>query len=170
MAGFDAGGVVETLDYAFDTCKGEHEGSCWRGSEKEPRPAKCTVFVPGCHGTVKEPTDRQIAAYLAAVQKLVKDFRGQMPDAMIAGSADVGDMLNAVGDLDAEVAVKFNEQMAAIVAALCSGEPSKGDILKLPPRIRGKFMTWLQGEVMNPEAASGGGRQQAKTRLSVAAG
>jgi hypothetical protein len=29
--------------------------------------------VPGCHGVVAEPTDRQIADYLAGIKKLVKD-------------------------------------------------------------------------------------------------
>ena len=170
MAGFDAGGVVEALDYAFDTCKKEHDGPCWRGPESGSRPAKCTVFVPGCHGVITEPNDKQIAAYLAGVQKLVRDFRGKLPDAMIAGSGDVGAMLTAVEALDPKVAVKFNEELAALAAALCSGEPTKDDILGLPPRVRGKFLAWLGGEVMNPEAASGGGSAQMRTLRSAAAG
>ena len=145
MAGFDAGNVVEPLDYTL-----------------KPHVDKS--------GTVKEPTDQQIAAYLAGVQKLVRDFRGKLPDAMIAGGGDVGAMLTAVEDMDPEVAVKFNEELAALAAALCSGEPSQEDILAVPPRIRGKFMVWLQGEVMNPEAAAGGGSGQARTLRSVAAG
>ena len=47
--------------------------------------------------------------------------------------------------------------MAGIAAGLCSGEPSKDDILRLPPRIRAMFLAWLQREVMSPEAAPGGG-------------
>ena len=170
MAGFDAASVVEALDYAFDSCKGDHEGSCWRGSETEPRPAKCTVFVPGCHGVVAEPTDRQIAGYLSGIKKLVKDYQGQLPDNLVTGEADAAALTDAAEELDPEVVVRLHGDVAGLFAGLCSGEPSREDILRLPPRIRAFFYRWLQQEVMSPEAAPGGGRTQVKTLRSVAAG
>lgn len=148
MAGFSADAVVEPLDYDFRT--------------KDNPDAR--------HGVIREPDDKQIAAYLAGVKKLVRDFRGQLPDEMIAGSTDTAAMLSAVEDLDADVAVKFNGEMAGLFAGLCSGEPSKDDILGLPPRVRAMFFRWLQQEVMAPEAAPGGGSAQVKTLRSVAAG
>jgi hypothetical protein len=146
MAGFDASAVVEPLDYKFE------------------------AFVPGCNGTIREPSDRQIADFLAGIKKLIKDYRGQLPDEMLAGSTDVSAMLSAVEDLDADLTLKFNDDMAALFADLCSGQPSKDDILKLPPRVRAMFLAWVQREVMSPEAAPGGGKPQARPLRSVAAG
>lgn len=148
MAGFSAESVVEPLDYDFRT-------------KDDP---------DAVHGTVKEPTDKQIAAYLSGVKRLVKEFRGKLPDEMIAGSTDIAAMLSAVEDLDEDLTLKFNDGMADLFAGLCSGEPSKADILGLPPRIRAVFFNWLQREVMSPEAAPGGGKAQVKNLRSVAAG
>ena len=148
MAGFNAETVVEALDYDFRT-------------KADP---------DAIHGVVREPTDKQIAAYLSGVKKLVRDFRGQLPDAMLAGSTDVAAMLDAVEELDDEITVRFNEEMAGLASALCSGEPSTDDIIRLPPRIRAMFLAWLQREVMSPEAVPGGGKAQVKNLRSVAAG
>lgn len=145
MAGFDASGVVEPLDYSL-----------------RPHVDKA--------GTIREPNDRQIADFLSGVKSLVKKYRGQLPDDMIAGSANVSAMLSAMEDLDTEVTVAFNADMAALYADLCSGEPSKDDIMRLPPRIRAMFLAWVQKEVMSPEAAPGGGKAQVRTLRSAAAG
>lgn len=171
MPAFNAASVVEPLDYAFDTCDGQHEGSCWRGSEKEPRPAKCTVFVPGCHGTVREPNDRQVADYLAGYQKLLREYRGQLPDAIVAGgNPDISAVMDAAAELDPEIILRLNTDVAALIAALCSNEPSKDDILGLPPRIRAMFCGWVQKEAMSPEAVKPAGSGQARNLRSVAAG
>lgn len=146
MAGFDAANVVEPLDYTL-----------------RPHVDKS--------GTIREPNDRQIADYLAGYQKLVKDYRGQLPDELVAGgNPDIGAVLDAAADLDTEIVVRLNAEVAALVSALCSGDPSKDDILGLPPRIRGMFLAWVQKEVMSPEAAPGGGNAQGRTLRSVAAG
>lgn len=146
MAGFNAAAVVEPLEYTL-----------------RPHVDKA--------GIIREPTDRQIADYLAGFKKLIKDFRGQMPDGLVAGgTSDIAAILTAVEDLDPEVILKFNAETAALFADLCSGDPSKDDILALPPRIRAMFLAWVQREVMSPEAAPGGGSGQVKTLRSVAAG
>lgn len=146
MAGFDAAHVVEPLDYTL-----------------RPHVDKA--------GTIREPTDRQIADYLAGYQRMLKEYREQLPDTLVAGgSPDISAVLDAAAELDPEIVLKLNADVAALVAALCSGDPSKDDILGLPPRIRGMFLAWVQKEVMSPEAAPGGGSSQARTLRSVAAG
>lgn len=146
MAGFDAGTVVEPLDYTF-----------------EP-------YVPGCKGSVKEPDDKQIAGYMAGTRQMISDFRGRLPDEVLGGGGGITAVLDAVETLDVGVLTDFTEAMAEVAAALCSGRPSKEDILGLPPRRRAHFYAWLQREVMSPEAAPGGGKSQVKNLRSVAAG
>ena len=122
-------------------------------------------------GTIREPNDRQIADYLGGYQQLVKEYRGQLPDELVAGgNPDVGAVLDAATDLDTEIVLKLNADIASLTAALCSGDPSKDDILGLPPRIRAMFCAWVQKEVMSPEAVPGGGKAQVKNLRSVAAG
>jgi hypothetical protein len=146
MAGFDAGNVVEPLDYSL-----------------RPHVDKA--------GTIREPNDRQIADYLAGYQQMIRDYRGQLPDELVAGgNPDIGAVLDAATELDTELVLKLNAEVAALVAALCSNDPSKDDILGLPPRIRGMFCAWVQKEVMSPEAVPGGGKAQVRTLRSAAAG
>jgi hypothetical protein len=146
MAGFNAAAVVEALDYTF-----------------EP-------YAPGCTGSVREPDDKQIADYMAATRQMVNDFRGRLPDELIGGATTITSVLDGVENLDVTVMAEFTGAMAEVAAALCSGTPSKEDILKLPPRRRAHFYAWLQREVMSPEAAPGGGKSQVKNLRSVAAG
>lgn len=145
MAGFDANAVVEPLDYTL-----------------RPHVDKA--------GTIREPNDRQIADYLAGYQQMIRDYRGQLPDELVAGSPDIGAVLDATTELDTEIVLKLNAEVAALVAGLCSNDPSKDDILGLPPRIRGMFCAWVQKEVMSPEAAPGAGKAQVRTLRSAAAG
>lgn len=148
MAGFNAGTVVEALDYDFRT-------------KADP---------DAIHGTVREPTDRQIAEYMAGIKKLVRDYQGKLPEGLVTGTADAASLTDAAEDLDPEVVIGLHGDVATLFAALCSNEPSREDILRLAPRIRAHFYGWLQREVMNPEAAPGGGSSQARTLRSVAAG
>jgi hypothetical protein len=146
MAGFDSGTVVEPLDYTFE------------------------AHIKGCKGTVPEPTDQQLADYLAGLKKLVREYQGQLPDGLISGTTDVGDLMSAVDDLEPDIIVKFHDGIAGLFAGLCSGNPDKATILKLPIRIRSIFYAWLQQEVMSPEAAPGGGNAQVVTMPRAAAG
>jgi hypothetical protein len=133
MAKFDASKVVEPLDY-----------------DLRPHYDK--------YGTIAEPRDQQIADYISDVKKLVKNIKEKLPDGMdVAGTADVTELFNAVDDLDPEVVMEFHREMAGVFSALCSGTPSKEDILAIPIRIRVMFYGWIQQEVMSPEAVSGGG-------------
>lgn len=147
MAGFNAETVVEPLEYDFRT-------------RENPK---------GRHGIVREPTDRLIAEYLSGVKELAKKLKGDLPAAITAGGdIDVGLMLQSIDDLDPEVVVDFHANMAGLFSKLCSGEPTKEDILAVPIRIRVMFYAWLQREVMSPEAAPGGGSNV--TKLPARAG
>ena len=147
MTGFNAATVVEPLDYDFRT----------------------KDYPNAVHGVVKEPNDQQIAEYMAGVKELVKGIREKLPTAMTDGSdVDIQELFMAVDDLDPAVVVKFHADMAGVIAKLCSGQPSKQDILDLPIRMRVMFYAWLQREVMSPEAAPGGGSNV--TKLPARAG
>jgi hypothetical protein len=143
MAAFNAGTVVEALDWTF-----------------EP-------FV-SAKGVIREPTDEQIAAYLTAVKALGQEIREKVPDA--PEGSDPADLMAALDNLDLDSVAALTGKMAATVSALCSGDPSTDTILALPPRRRTMFYGWLQAEVMSPEAAPGGGSAQVRTLRSAAAG
>ena len=144
MPAFDSGSVVEALDWSFK------------------------AHVKGASGTVREPNDRQIADYLANMKKFVASAKGKIPDDVNAD--DPAELIAAMEELNPDVTVQLHEELAGIYAALCSGEPSKELLLKLPPRIRTVFYGWLQQEVMSPEVVSGGGNAQVQTLRSAAAG
>jgi hypothetical protein len=146
MGGFNAGTVVEPLDYDFRT-------------KDAPN---------AIHGVIKEPTDRQIADYMSGIKKLTTELKADLPASLTTAGADIADLFNAVDDLDPEFIIKFHEAMAGLFAQLCSGDPSQKDILALPIRIRVMFYGWLQQEVMSPEAAPGGGSNV--TKLPARAG
>jgi hypothetical protein len=136
VTGFNAATVVTPLDYDFRT-------------PDNPK---------GKYGVVKEPTDRQIADYMTGIKTLTKDLKEKLPDAFTTGGdVEITALFMAVDDLDPEVVIAFHQGMAGLFAELCSGEPSKADILEVPIRIRVMFYAWLQREVMSPEAAPGGG-------------
>lgn len=146
MGGFNAATVVEPLDYDFRT--------------KESPNAR--------HGVVKEPTDRQIADYMSGIKELTKSLKADLPEGLTDKDADLNDLFGAVDDLDPEVVIHFHQNMAGLFSQLCSGDPSKDDILAVPIRIRVMFYAWLQREVMSPEAAPGGGSNV--TKLPARAG
>lgn len=148
MPAFNAATVVEPLDYDFRT--------------------KDTPKAP--HGTIREPTDRQLADYLSGIKKLLAKFKDQLPESLISGDVNPVDLMNAMDDLDPEVVVEFHSDMAGLFAELCSGSPSKAEILGLPIRLRSMFYGWLQQEVMSPEAAPGAGSGQVVTMPRAAAG
>jgi hypothetical protein len=145
VAAFDSGTVVESLDYSFE----KHLGK-------------------GHKGTVREPSDRQIADYMAALKKLIESYREKIPTD--ADTSNPAELVMALDQLDPEQVINFNEQMAGLYAALCSGEPSREELLKLPLRIRTVFYGWLQQEVMSPEAVPAGGNSPVTTLRSAAAG
>jgi len=144
MAGFDAGSVVEPLNYTF-----------------EPH-------VKGAAGTIREPTDAQLQEFYQGIKTMLADFKGKLPEGADSIS-DPTELMGIIEDLDFEVIAAITDRVAGIYSGLCSDHPSKAQILKLPPRIRNVFFGWLQQEVMSPEVVGGGGNAQVLTLPPAAA-
>lgn len=132
MPKFDAATVVDPLDFTF-----------------KPH--------VNAEGTIREPSDDQIQKFLDAYKELTRELRGQIPEDI--DPTDIMAMMDAMDNLPPDILVESSTKMAEICSKLCSGFPSVEQILALPPRIRNPFYAWLQGEVLNPEAATGGGEQ-----------
>jgi hypothetical protein len=143
LPAFSAESVVEALDYSF-------------------------LPYTDARGTIREPTDQQIAAFLTGVKKVVKESEDKLPSGV--DPADPSSVMAALDDLDPEDMVSLMGKMAALYADLCSGDPSKAQILALPMRVRQQFFTWLQTEVMSPEAGPGAGKAQARPQMRAVAG
>ena len=142
MAGFEAQGVVEALDWDFNP------------------------YV-AARGTIPEPTDNQIAAFLTGVKATIKEVEADLPDGITEN--DPVALLAMMEDLDPAKTIEQIGKMAEIYSALCSGTPTVEQIMALPMRVRNIFFAWLQAEVMSPEAASPGGNGQV-TKLPTARG
>jgi len=143
MAGFVADGVVEALDFDFKP------------------------YVKAS-GTIPEPTDKQIAEFLKALKALAQEVQKDLPSDIDMN--DPASLLGALDDLDPEVMEKLTGKMGGIYAALCTNTPTEEHIIGLPPRIRTIFYSWLQQEVMNPEAVTGGGNAQVTNLRGARAG
>lgn len=136
MPTFDAGDVVESLDWDFTKTK--------------------IASLKTAKGTIPEPTDAAIGRFLDGLKKLYeesqKSLTADMPE-----NATPEQMLDALASLTGDVFVKFMSDTAGLFAGLCSNKPSAEQLLALPMRVRVKFYAWIQNEVVNPEAVTGGG-------------
>jgi len=137
LAAFSAESVAEELGYTFTYKVGDK-------------------VIPGPSGVIDEPTDRQIAKFLTGVKKVVKESEDKLPST--ADPANPASVTDALDDLNPEDVVSLMGKMAQLYADLCSGSPSKAEILALPMRRRQAFYAWLQQEVMSPEALGERGR------------
>ena len=82
--------------------------------------------------------------------------------------ADPEAMLKAVDDLEPDKFVEVMTDLADMHSKLCSGKPSRAQILAVPIRRRFALYAYLQGEVMSPEAVpAAGGPQQNGLRLAA---
>jgi hypothetical protein len=149
LAAFSAESVAEELGYTFTYKVGDK-------------------VIPGPSGVIDEPTDRQIAKFLTGVKKVVKESEDKLPST--ADPANPASVTDALDDLNPEDVVSLMGKMAQLYADLCSGSPSKAEILALPMRRRQAFYAWLQQEVMSPEAGPGAGRARPSSPLRAVAG
>lgn len=143
MPAFSAESVVEALDFSFKP-------------------------YTDAAGTIREPSDKQIASFLTGIKRVVKESEDKLPTTVDA--ADPASVMDALDDLDPEDVVSMMGKMAGLYADLCSGDPSKTQILALPMRVRQQFFQWLQTEVMSPEVGPGAGRTPVRPALRAAAG
>jgi len=143
MGGFNAGALVEALDFDFNP------------------------YVDA-KGTITEPTDGQIATFLNDLQATVERIKHRLPDGV--DTDDPAEVIAAIDGLDASAITDTHQELAGVFAALCSGNPSRELLLRVPMRVRSIFYGWLQQEVMSPEAVPGAGSAQVMTLRRAAAG
>jgi hypothetical protein len=151
MPTFDAGEVVESLDWDFTS------------------PKIGVAALRKAKGTIPEPTDAAIGRFLDGLKKLYTESQKELT-AELPEDATPDQMLDALSQLTGESFVKFMADTAELFAELCSNKPDKEQLLLLPLRVRVKFFAWVQQEVVNPEAGTGGGTAAVVKLSSAAAG
>lgn len=144
MPSFNAGSLVEALDYTFQPF---HQDS----------------------GTVPEPSDKQIGDFLSGLKGLFSEAGGLAQLAEVDQS-DPAAMLDALNSLDGEDFVNLMASMCDVFAALCSNKPSAATLKKVPVRPRRLFFEWIQQEVLSPEAAPAAGTPPVPIRQVAAGG
>jgi hypothetical protein len=146
MPSFDAGEVLESLDWDFT-----------RAGVK-------------AKGVVPEPSDHLIGAFLDGLKKLYTDAKASGLDLDLPEGATPEQMMDALNQVTVEKFEQFMAKTAELFADLCSGKPSKEQLLALPLRVRVKFYGWVQAEVVRPEAGTGAGNVVEISPRSAAAG
>lgn len=144
MPKFDAGSVVERLEFTFEPF---HDA----------------------RGIVPEPNDRQIADFLSGMKDVIKSAEGLAK----LGDVDPNDpqaMLDAMNSLDGDDYVTVMQQMCALFSKLCSGMPSAETLIQVPLRPRRLFFEWIQQEVLTPEAGPAAGTQPVPIRPQAVGG
>lgn len=133
MAGFDAGALVEPLDYDFKP------------------------FCPEIKGTVPEPSDKLIEAFLTKLKEIMSEASKEFESAEGMTDEDPEAFLEALSSLDPKMVTGTIAKMARAYAALCSNQPSYAELMKAPMRVRILFFRWVQQEIFSPEAKTGAG-------------
>jgi hypothetical protein len=145
MPKFDAGQLAESLEFDF------------RGAGVD------------AHGTIPEPSDKQIGTYLDEVATAFKKI-GEVAGLANLNTGDPQAMLAALEKIDATQFVAVLDDISKAAAKLCGGTPSLVQIRALPLRVRQHFFRYLQEEIVRPEAAPGAGNVVAITQPRAAAG
>lgn len=127
MSSFDAGNIVEPLDYDF------------------------TKFG-GRKAEIPEPDEELVIEMYAEMDALTKEVAASFVELPENPSAQ--DLVGALNLVTMSEAYKpMLEGMTKIYAKLCSGSPSEDELKQLPPRIRGLFFQWM-AQQMRPELSA----------------
>jgi len=147
MPTFDASTVVEALDWDFHAAGVKAKG------------------------TIPEPSDAAIGKFLDDVKTLYTKAQGSgLAIEIDRAELTPSQMLDALSSVTGEAYVTFMADLAEIFAELCSGKPTKANLLALPMRVRVKFYAWVQEEVVSPEAGTGAGTVALRSVPPAAAG
>jgi hypothetical protein len=111
---------------------------------------------------IPEPSDRQIGEFIKGLKTLMSSALKTMGIEDGLDLTDPGQMMKALDELEPDKFVEVQGGMAQLHSDLCSGRPSKEQILQVPMRRRNLFYQWLQQEVMSPEAATPAGNGQVR--------
>jgi hypothetical protein len=135
MAGFDAGTVVDPLDWNFEAYGGRS-------------------------GTIPEPAEKTVIIYQKKIQllasKIVEKARaqGERP-----ADIDTNEFLERLAKSQGEEAIAAAAELDKITGEFCKGHPTTEELAALPYRVKIAFFQWLQGE-LSPEALSAGGSRR----------
>lgn len=133
MGSFDAATAVEQLDYDFTAYDADK-------------------------GVIPEPSTGQMEAYFNEVREIAQRARKlqesakKMQEREKSGDAMSDEEAQEVlAAMDEFSLAKFQSEMSAAIARLCSDSPSEDQLAKLPHRVLQAFMKWISGE-FRPEA------------------
>ncbi len=135
--GFNAGEVLEPLDYDFSA-------------------------FGGPVGVIPEPSSGAVKDYFRAMKNLAKEARKFKDiEAKLGNIDDVSDeeLAERMATIDEaeEGADELQRAQKEALAALCSNTPSFDELDRLPFRIFTAFNKWLVGEI-NPKTAAPGSK------------
>jgi len=152
MAKFDAGNVVESLDFDFTKLA--------RGDDP-------IEGLANSKGTIREPTPLQVQEYANACQR---QAARQRRDVGTVDPKDADAVLAAVDKMTPEKTEAEQRVSAEIISTLCSGNPSVAELMLLPHRAMNAFGDWIAKEVLDPEVLTGGGKAHLRSLKSSSAG
>lgn len=138
MAGFDAGGSTTTLDFDFSTSKVADEAA--------------REILKDAKGTIAEPTQKMVDDYRKAMLRTVKDPELEKLVEVALSGRDVtklppADLVRLMGEMPEDKLLKAMDGQHEHLIKICGGNPSKKQIMALPPRERAAFFGWLAGEL-----------------------
>ena len=144
MPKFDAGKIVEPLDYDF------------------------THFEGGTKGTIPEPTPDIMSQFLREVTDVVPTLAKEISS--LTEESKEEDVLEAINRLrTSDILVRAHEETMRIYSeVLCQGVPSVEEIKVMPMRYRQAFFRWLTDEC-RPEVF-GAATTPSRPALSVVRG
>ena len=128
MAGFNAGAVVEALDFDF------------------------TAFG-GPKGTIPEPSNKQVKVFFNRVRDMSLEMRRSSKDFDEEALVDDAEVAASVLSALDESSEQYNGEMYNSVTMVCSNVFSREDLENLPYRVQNAFMTWLV-EQIRPEGST----------------
>jgi hypothetical protein len=129
------------------------------GSVVEPIHLKLLPYAE-FDADVREPSDKQLGEFLAGLKRLMRTGLASMG---LEGGVDTRDpeaTIRALDELEPEKFVEVMSELADLHSKLCSGKPTKAQILAVPVPRRMLLFAFLQGEVMSPEPVPAGGGPQ----------
>lgn len=133
--GFNAGEVLEPLDYDFSA-------------------------FGGPVGTVPEPSTGDVRGYFKAMKDMAKearkykDIEAKLGDVDDLTDEELADRMATLDEAEEGVNELQRLQKEAL-AGLCSNQPSFDELDRLPHRVFQAFNTWLVGEIAPKKDRSG---------------
>lgn len=139
------------------------------GSVVEPIHVRLMPFAE-FDADIREPSDKQLGEFLAGIRTLMGGgaLAAMGLDGAEIDTRDPDAMMTALDALEPGKFVEVMTELAELHSKLCSGKPSRSQILSVPIRRRMALYAYLQGEVMSPEPVpAAGGQPQNGLRLAA---